>query len=212
MSSVEPPTQRPGMETETPYVEECVLDDDDLVERACRGDVTAYENLVERYQGLAFRSAFLVTRETHAAEDAAQEAFIRAYRALPRFRLGSPFRPWLLRIVGNEARRRTASNVRQRNLALQAASGPQAIPRSVESQVLASELRGQLHRAIEELSETDQLVIAYRFVLGLSEAEMAAAMNCRRGTVKSRLSRALDRLKSRLAIHEPELMARVADA
>jgi len=193
---------------------DCLLDDDMLIESARRGDVSAYERLVERYQDLAFRSAFLVTREPGAAEDAAQEAFLRAYRALPRFRAGSPFRPWLLRIVCNEARRRQASSIRQHNLALQASTLALAgTTRSVESDVLDGELRRQLHGAIESLSLTDQLVIAYRFVLELSETEMAAAMNCRRGTVKSRLSRALARLKSTLAAHEPDLVpVGVADA
>jgi RNA polymerase sigma-70 factor (ECF subfamily) len=118
-----------------------------------------------------------------------------------------------LKIVGNEARRRQASSIRQRNLAEHVAAAPMAGSRSVESEVLNSELRGQLHRAIESLSETDRLVIAYRFVLELSEKEMAAAMNCRPGTVKSRLSRALTRLKERLASFEPDFAAAgVADA
>ena len=178
-----------------------------LIKLAGRGDSAAYEELVRRYQDLAFRSAYLVTQDPAAAEDAAQEAFIKAYRALPRFRLGNPFKPWLLKIVSNEAHRTKASGLRQDRLALQLSShrGMES-GRSVESQVLASELREQLHQAIEDLSETDQLVLAYRYVLDLSEVEMAAAMNCRRGTVKSRLSRALERLRSTLATREPELV------
>jgi RNA polymerase sigma factor (sigma-70 family) len=209
----EPMTGDMGNTYADSLTEDGALEDDMLIERARGGDIPAFETLVERYQALAFRSALLVTRETGAAEDAAQEAFLRAFRALPRFRAGSPFRPWLLRIVGNEARRRQASNVRQQNLAAQASYViPFTTERSVEAQVLDVELRTRLHAAIEALPETDQLVIAYRFVLGLSESEMAAAMNCRRGTVKSRLSRALDRLRSRLGIHEPELLARTVDA
>lgn len=203
-----------GKDSSSPSSEVWVLEDAMLIERACHGDISAYEDLVKRYQDLAFRSAFMVTREASAAEDAAQEAFLRAYRALGSFRPGSPFRPWLLRIVGNEARRRQAAGVRQRVLAQEVSAVVDTTSaRSVESQVLASELRRQLHRAIETLPETDQLVIAYRFVLGLSENEMAAAMNCRKGTVKSRLSRALGRLKERLATHEPELfVGRPVDA
>jgi RNA polymerase sigma factor (sigma-70 family) len=183
-----------------------------LIKQASRGDIDAYEQLVGRYQDVAFRSAYLITRDASAAEDAAQEAFIRAYRGMPRFRLGSPFRPWLLRIVTNEAHRRVASTQRQNRLVLELAGSvqglgyPPGIGRSVESEVLAGELREQLHRAIDELSETDKLVLAYRFVLDLSEVEMATAMNCRPGTVKSRLSRALNRLRSALAVREPELL------
>ena len=184
-----------------------------LIESACAGDVLAYERLVERYQDVAFRTAFVVTREAGAAEDAAQEAFIRAFRALPSFRRGSPFRPWLLRIVGNEARRRQAASVRQRNIseAVSRALTRRSVP-SVEADVLEADLRRRLHKTIEALSETDRLVIVCRFVLDLSETEMAAAMNCRPGTVKSRLSRALARLKARLVVQEPDLVAlRAAD-
>ncbi|HEV3313139.1 MAG TPA: RNA polymerase sigma factor [Chloroflexota bacterium] len=189
------------------WVEGGVLDDDMLMEQARRGDVAAYEQLVERYQDLAFRGAFLVTRDAGAAEDAAQEAFIKAYRALPRFRPGKPFRPWLMTIVSNEAKRRRAASLRQDRLPVQMlAGGHVTASRSVEAEVLASELREQLHRAIEHLNRTDQLVLVYRYVLGLSEMEMAAAMNCRPGTVKSRLSPALDRLRSTLAVREPELL------
>jgi RNA polymerase sigma-70 factor (ECF subfamily) len=179
-----------------------------LIQLARGGDIDAYEQLVGRYQDVAFRSAYLVTRNAEAAEDAAQEAFIRAYRSMHRFRVGAPFRPWLLRIVHNEAHRRVASYQRQRRL-LSELTGSYQRPegaRSVEAEVLTGELRDQLHRAIEQLSKTDQLVLAYRFVLQLSESEMAEAMNCRQGTVKSRLSRALSRLRSTLAVREPELL------
>lgn len=191
-----------------------VLDDDMLIQQAREGDVSAYEELVTRYQDIAFRSAYLVTQDAGAAEDAAQDGFIKAYHALHRFRQGSPFRPWLLTIVTNEARRRRASSLRQDRLAIHLSSYQrQSFGPSVESEVLAGELREQLHHAVEALSRTDQLVLAYRFVLGLSEIEMAAAMNCRQGTVKSRLSRALGRLRSTLAVREPELLRmRTTDA
>ena len=77
------------------------LEDAELVGLARDGDVRAYEELVGRYRDLAFRTAWLVTRSSAEAEDAAQEAFVKAYYAMPRFRPGSPFKPWLLRIVAN---------------------------------------------------------------------------------------------------------------
>lgn len=194
--------------------EDGVLDDDMLIQQASKGDVSAYEELVTRYQDIAFRSAYLITQDAGAAEEAAQDGFIKAYRALHRFRQGSPFRPWLLTIVTNEARRRKSSSLRQERLALHLSTYQRpSLGPSVEAEVLATELREQLHHAIEALSRTDQLVLAYRFVLGLSESEMAAAMNCRQGTVKSRLSRALARLRSALAVREPELLRmRTTDA
>src|SRR6266496_2575903 len=83
-----------------------------LVERARNGDETAYEELVRAHQGIAFRIAYLVAGNSAEAEDAAQEGFVKAYRALGRFRRGAPFRPWLLQIVANEARNRRRSACR----------------------------------------------------------------------------------------------------
>ena len=80
--------------------------EESLLARAREGDVRAYEELVERHQAVAFRVAWLVTRSTPDAEEAAQDGFVKAYRRLDRFREGAPFRPWLLAIVGNEARLR----------------------------------------------------------------------------------------------------------
>jgi RNA polymerase sigma factor (sigma-70 family) len=173
------------------------LDDAELVERARRGDVDAYEELVQRYQGLANRVAFLVTRDGAEAEDAAQEAFVKAYYALGRFRSGASFKPWLLKIVTNEARNRRRSSGRRAGLVLRAAEGRpsgDAAP-SPEGVALDAEKRTALLQALETLPETDRLVVMYRYFLELSEAEMATALGCAKGTVKSRLSRALVRLR-----------------
>ena len=174
------------------------LDDTALVERARNGDVNAYEALVQQYQELAFRVAFQVTGNAADAEDAAQEAFVNAYYALGRFRAGAPFRPWLLRIVANEARNRRTSAHRRTALmerALAAQSSGEAAP-SPERAAEANEFRATLIAALRRLRDDDRLVLAYRLFFDLSEAEMATALNCPRGTVKSRLSRALARLRS----------------
>jgi RNA polymerase sigma-70 factor (ECF subfamily) len=131
------------------------------------------------------------------AEEVAQEAFVKAYYALPRFRLGSPFRPWLLRIVTNEARNRRKSSRRREGLALRLlASQPadQTAP-SPEEQVVASERQDALLAAVNGLRDDERLTVGYRYFLGLSEEEAATALGCARGTVKSRLSRALARLR-----------------
>lgn len=173
------------------------LDADDLVEQARAGDVAAYEQLVERFQQLAFRAAYLVTRDAGEAEDAAQEAFVKAFRALDRFRPGSPFRPWLLQIVTNEARNRRKAAARRERLALQVSpADPSEL--STETQTETIELRETVTLAMDRLSEEDQTVIAYRYFLDLSEAEMAQALGCPRGTIKSRLSRALERLRAEM--------------
>jgi len=178
------------------------LEETELVERARSGDVGAYEQLVRRYQDLAVRVAYVVAGSAADAQDAAQEAFVKAFGALGRFRAGSPFRPWLLRIVSNEAITRARASGRRARLALRAEAaggrpGDDAVP-SPEGAALAQELHDELIAAVNRLRMEDRLVIAYRFWFDLSEAEMAEALGCPRGTVKSRLSRALGRLREAL--------------
>jgi RNA polymerase sigma-70 factor (ECF subfamily) len=170
------------------------------IERAQGGDAGAYETLVRQYQDVAFRTAFLITGTAAEAEDAAQEAFVKAWYALGRFRPDAPFRPWLLRIVANEARNRRTAAGRRVNLALRVRErdpNGDAAP-SPEVVALRSEQRAMLLAAMNRLREEDRLVIGYRYFFDLSEAEMATALDCARGTVKSRLSRALGRLRDAL--------------
>jgi RNA polymerase sigma factor (sigma-70 family) len=174
------------------------LEDAELARRAREGDDAAYEDLVKRYGQIAFRVAWLVTHDRGEAEDSAQEAFVNAYYALPRFRPDSPFRPWLLKIVANEARNRARSTRRRQGLALRAAaavSDGDAAP-SPETAALAREDQETLIAALNRLSPPDREVIGYRFLLGLSEAETADVLEVRLGTAKSRLSRAMGRLRT----------------
>jgi RNA polymerase sigma factor (sigma-70 family) len=176
------------------------LEEAELVELARAGDVAAYEELVRRYQRLAVRTAQLIACDPGEAQDAAQEAFVKAYYALGGFRAGAAFRPWLLRIVANEAVNRRRAARRTANLALRLAEGRpsgDAAP-SPEAAALAGELRRDVVEAMNRLRPEDRLVIAYRYFFDLSEAEMAEALACRRGTVKSRLSRAMERLRREL--------------
>ena len=181
------------------------LDDRELVARAKRGDADAYEELVHAYQGIALRTAYLIAGNTADAEEAAQDGFVKAHRALWRFRTGAPFKPWLLRIVANEARNRRRSAGRQAALALRAAgdvasgdaASGDAAP-SPEAALLGAERREELVAALNRLGEADRDALACRFFLDLSEAETAAALGIRPGTVKSRLSRALERLRAEL--------------
>lgn len=182
-------------------MEDRPLEETELIERARDGDAGAYEDLVRRYQDLAARTAYLLTGDAAEAEDAAQDAFVKAFYALERFRGGASFRPWLLRIVANEARNRRKAQSRRATLALRAAEDGlvgDAVP-SPEAVTLAAEQRAMLLRALEGLPDDDRLVIGYRYFFTLSEAEMAEALGCARGTVKSRLSRALARLRTQFS-------------
>ncbi|HEY4236693.1 MAG TPA: sigma-70 family RNA polymerase sigma factor [Gaiellaceae bacterium] len=168
-----------------------------LVERARRGDPGAFEALVVSYQSLAFRTAFVIAGDAADAEEAAQDAFVKAHRALGRFRSGRPFRPWLLTIVANEARNRRRTRGRRAALALRAADlgAPGEDP---EAAALARERRERLLTAVKRLRDDDREVLACRYFLELSEEETAAALGVARGTVKSRTHRALERLQEEL--------------
>ena len=173
------------------------LDESGLIQRAKRGDTHAYEELVHAYQGIAFRTAYVIARNAADAEEAAQDGFVKAWRALGRFRAGAPFRPWLLQIVANEARNRRRSGGRRAHLALRVAteesSGGAAPP--PEAALLSAEQREQLLAAVNELPEDQRSVISLRYFLGLSEHEVAETLGVPQGTVKSRTARALERLR-----------------
>jgi RNA polymerase sigma factor (sigma-70 family) len=131
---------------------------------------------------------------------------VKAWYALGRFRPDAPFRPWLLRIVANEARNRRTAAGRRATLALRAREHDPttggASP-SPEVAALRDEQGAMLRDALGTLREEDRLVIAYRYFFDLSEVEMATALDCARGTVKSRLSRALGRLRDALRATNP---------
>ena len=155
---------------------------------------------MRRYQAIAFRTAYLVAGNAADAEEAAQSAFTKAYYALPRFRSGAPFRPWLLRIAANEAKNRRRSAGRAEGLRVRLVENrprDDAAP-SPEGAVLARADRERLLTELSALKERDRMVITYRYLLDLSEEETARVLGCSRGTVKSRLHRALQRLQARL--------------
>ena len=178
-------------------VESRQLDDAELVLRAQHGDVAAYEELMRMYQRLAFRTAYVLAGSSTDAEEALQDAFAKAYWSLGRFRRGKPFRPWLLTIVANEARNRRRAAGRRNTLALHAADEIRRTDpeQSVETAVLGYERNELLLAAVNRLPEEQRLVVVCRFILDLNEAETASVLGLRHGTVKSRLSRALDRLR-----------------
>jgi RNA polymerase sigma-70 factor (ECF subfamily) len=161
---------------------------------------------VRAHQDIAFRTACVVTGSAADAEEATQDAFMKAWRALGRFRPGAPFRPWLLTIVANEARNRRRAAGRRAGLARRAAAerpSGDAAP-SPEAALLLGARRGELVEALGALDERDRTVLACRYLLELSEEETAAALGCRPGTVKSRTSRALGRLRDEVRRRDGE--------
>ena len=174
--------------------------EDALVAHARSGDQDAYAELVRRHQEIAFRTAMLITQDAADAEEAAQDGFVKAWEALGRFADGRPLRPWLLAIVANEARNRRRAAGRRHELAKRTAAGARLMARDPgpDAVALHSEGRRELLSALADAGDEDRLVIGCRFLLELSEAETAAALGVRPGTVKSRTARALERLQTRI--------------
>ena len=179
--------------------------DAEALRLACAGDATAYGQLVVRHQEAAFRAAYLILRDAQAAEDVAQEGFVRAYRGLPRFRAEDPFRPWLLRIVTNVALNEVRR--RKRGIALLERFGRQ--PRRLQASAEAVTVQGETQRlvweAINRLDIDDRLILYLRYFLQLSEADMARVIDKAPGTVKSRLHRAGRRLRHLIEAEYPDL-------
>jgi RNA polymerase sigma factor (sigma-70 family) len=165
------------------------------VTRARAGDQHAYAELVARYSALAHRTAFLLGAGPNA-EDVVQEAFVKGFRGLHAFREGSSFRPWLLRIVANEARNLHRSSTRRNALELRVAGMEDQVEHRDPAQfAINGATRNALLDAVKALPEKDALVVTCRYFLDLSESETAEVLGWPAGTVKSRLSRALAKLR-----------------
>jgi len=174
----------------------------DVIARAQRGDHDAYELLMREHQHVAFRVAYAIVGGAADAEDVTQDAFVKAYNALPRFRTGAPFRPWLHRIVANEARNRRRTLGRRASLAGRAADeAASADPaRSPEADLVDSERRDELFAAVGRLKDDERVAVVARYFLGLTDEETAAALGVRKGAVKMRVFRALEHLRSELEV------------
>lgn len=190
--------------------------DGEVVARVRGGDADAYAELVQRHAPMALRTAVLLGAGADA-DDVVQEAFVKAYGALGRFRDGAAFRPWLLRIVARETSNlhRSAGRRAARERSAWARSEPWAVlPEAPDPAgvVLSRERSERLVRGLGALSEPHRRVVTCRFLLELDEAETAHVLGWPRGTVKSRLHRALARLAAELGDPVSETVEVARDA
>lgn len=182
--------------------------DQQLVERVQRGDKRAFELLVSKYQRRIFRLLSRFIRDAAEVEDVAQEAFIKAYRALPGFRGESAFYTWLYRIAINTAKNHLASQGRQIRVTSTDVEGDEGerfdeseAMQDVEtpdSVLLSRQVGEAVNRAIDRLPEELRNAIVLREIEGLSYEEIAEAMNCPIGTVRSRIFRAREAIAAEL--------------
>ena len=174
---------------------EADLDEPTLIRHAANGDAAAWESLMQAHQESVFRLAYLLLGDPDEAEDAAQESFLRAWKYLKRFDATRPLRPWLLSITANLARNRRRSASRYLAALVRAFREEPASMR-IEEKSMQNMEANELWHAVQSLSWAEQQIVYLRFFLDLSVSETAQVLQVAEGTVKSRLSRALEKLRT----------------
>lgn len=174
-----------------------MTDEADLIARSIGGDLEAYDQLVGAYQDRLYQVAYRLTGNHEDACDAAQDALVNAFRFLPRFRRAAAFSTWLYRITVNAAldlvRRRPAhSTVSLETVAVSGGSEPADV-------VARADLQRRIHEAIAGLPIDQRVVVVLRDLQGLAYEDIASALRIPVGTVRSRLSRGREALRSQLA-------------
>jgi RNA polymerase sigma-70 factor (ECF subfamily) len=181
---------------ELPLAKASSQDEADLVARAAGGDHEAYANLVRPYERVAYRLAAAITGWNADAEEATQNGLVKAYRSLDRFKPGAAFRPWLLRIVVNEAHNVVRSAKRHERLGARAREQHDAAIAGPEDAVIAREEVATVLSALAQLSEADRLAVALRYFAELPDSEAAALVGTSKEAYRVRLLRARRRLKT----------------
>lgn len=171
------------------------MDEATLIRHAANGDTTAWEPLVLAHQEAVFRLCYLLLGDPDDAEDIAQETFLRAWNHLKRFDSTRPLRPWLLSIASNLASNRRRSAGRYLAALTRAFRNEPVSSASTEEKSAQYMEANDLWKAVQTLNVPDQQIIYLRYFLELSVTETAEALRVAEGTVKSRLSRALERLR-----------------
>lgn len=189
----------------------CIIaepDDRQLVKRAQQGDLAAYDDLVRRYQERIYATVYHMTANHEDANDLAQEAFIKAYRALPSFKGDSSFFTWVYRIAVNKTinflkQRKRRTQMSLNDLDFNAEHDPDLIAliseKTPRRDLNLSELQEKLNEAMLKLSHIHRLVVTLHDIQGLSHEEISKILDCNTGTVRSRLFYARQQLQGYLS-------------
>jgi RNA polymerase sigma-70 factor (ECF subfamily) len=208
MIMAEPASRKTDKSPVEPASEPKPVDEGKLVDRARRGDLGAYDELVKRYQERIYATIYHITANHEDANDLAQEAFIKAFHALKTFKGGSSFYTWVYRIAVNKTinflkQRKNKTQMSLDDLDFNAEHDPDLVAliseKTPRREVALSELQEKLNAALQRLSEPHRLVVTLHDVQGLSHEEIAKIMDCNVGTVRSRLFYARQQLQAYLS-------------
>src|SRR5580765_6254509 len=195
------PIERPQPDSPAP-------EESELVSRARRGGLTAYDELIRRYQERIYATVYHMTANHEDANDLAQESFLKAYQALKSFKGGSSFYTWLYRIAVNKTinflkQRKNRQHMSLNDIDFQAEHDPDLVAlisdKTPRREAGLTELQEKLNEALLKLSEPHRLVVILHDVQELSHEEIAKVMDCNIGTVRSRLFYARQQLQAYLA-------------
>jgi RNA polymerase sigma-70 factor, ECF subfamily len=170
----------------------------ELLARSIGGDHEAYAKLIRPYEGVAYRVAAAITGRNADAEEAMQNGFVKAYRSLHRFRVGAAFKPWLLRIVVNEAHNVLRAERRHARLATRAAERHETAIAGADEAVLAREEVERVLSSLARLPDADRLALALRYFAELPDGEAAELAGTSKEAYRVRLVRARKRLQALL--------------
>ncbi len=210
MVMTEPASRKAAKEPQAPAEPPMVApaDEMELVTRARKGDLAAYDDLVRRYQERIYATVYHMTANHEDANDLAQEAFIKAFHALKSFKGGSSFYTWVYRIAVNKTinflkQRKNKALMSLNDLDLNAEHDPDLVAlvsdKTPRREINLAELQERLNAALQKLSEPHRLVVTLHDVQGLSHEEIAKIMDCNIGTVRSRLFYARQQLQAYLS-------------
>ena len=179
------------------------MDEEELITLSQQGDQDSFRALMERYRPTLVKTSYLTTRDSEAAQDVVQETLVRVWRGLPSYKPRGSFRAWLIKILMNQARRQYRRKLTP-TVPLAAAAEMPSNSESPDDAAQRQEQHEQVREALELLTNDHREVVILRYFSELTVPEIAQALSCREGTVKSRLSRAQSHLKQVLSEDSPE--------
>ncbi len=208
MATREPVNTAGDAASRTPAAAQTEVPEGELVRRAQRGDLHAYDDLIRRYQERIYATIYHMTSNHEDANDLVQDTFIKAYQALKSFKGGSSFYTWVYRIAVNKTinflkQRRHRTHISLNDLDVNAENDPELVAfvsdKTPRREAGLTELQEKLNEAMQKLSEDHRLVVTLHDVQGVPHEEIAKIMDCNIGTVRSRLFYARQQLQGFLS-------------